>query len=141
MNLQRLHSHHSRCKALVVINLTLMPLVSSSSKEPMSNASAAFTSPLGGIKGGEYCRCGGRKKNTCGFQKEAVTGEKNGRLGATGTLLDLCSSVFKITQTLAIHPSFTSMRFSPIAVVYFNFYFCNITQHLFHSIHNKTSDL
>lgn len=33
---------------------TLMPLVSSSSKEPMSKASAAFTSPRGGIKGGEY---------------------------------------------------------------------------------------
>lgn len=52
------HGHHSRCEELVLINLTLMPLVSSSSKEPMSNASAAFTSPLGGIKGGEYCREG-----------------------------------------------------------------------------------
>lgn len=46
--------------------LTLMPLVSSSSKEPMSKASAAFTSPLGGIKGGEYCRRreGGRVETT-----------------------------------------------------------------------------
>lgn len=33
---------------------TLMPFVSSSSKEPMSKASAALTSPLGGIRGGEY---------------------------------------------------------------------------------------
>lgn len=56
-------ANHSRCKELVVVNLTLIPLVSSSSKEPMSNASAAFTSPLGGIKGGEYCREG----KTCGF--------------------------------------------------------------------------
>lgn len=38
-----------------------MPLVSSSSKEPMSKASAAFTSPLGGIKGGEYCGRRGRR--------------------------------------------------------------------------------
>lgn len=38
----------------------MMPLVSSSSKEPMSKASAAFTSPLGGIKGGEYCGRRGR---------------------------------------------------------------------------------
>lgn len=35
---------------------TLMPFVSSSSKEPMSKASAAFTSPRGGIRGGGYCR-------------------------------------------------------------------------------------
>lgn len=35
-----------------------MPFVSSSSKEPMSKASAAFTSPRGGISGGGYC--GGR---------------------------------------------------------------------------------
>lgn len=33
---------------------TLMPLVSSSSNEPMSKASAALTSPRGGIKGGGY---------------------------------------------------------------------------------------
>lgn len=37
---------HHRC--------TLMPLVSSSSNEPMSKASAALTSPRGGIKGGGY---------------------------------------------------------------------------------------
>ena len=37
--------------------LTLIPFTSSSSKEPMSKASAALTSPLGGIKGGGYfCR-------------------------------------------------------------------------------------
>ncbi len=42
---------------------TLMPLVSSSSKEPMSKASAAFTSPLGGIKGGEYCRQGTEERD------------------------------------------------------------------------------
>uniref|UniRef100_A0A182V7F3 Uncharacterized protein n=1 Tax=Anopheles merus TaxID=30066 RepID=A0A182V7F3_ANOME len=35
-------------------SVSLMPLVSSSSNEPMSNASAAFTSPLGGISGGVY---------------------------------------------------------------------------------------
>ncbi len=34
---------------------TLIPLVSSSSKEPMSKASAALTSPLGGMRGGGYC--------------------------------------------------------------------------------------
>ena len=34
---------------------TLIPFVSSSSKEPMSKASAAFTSPRGGINGGGYC--------------------------------------------------------------------------------------
>lgn len=33
---------------------TLMPLVSSSSKEPISKASAALTSPRGGIRGGGY---------------------------------------------------------------------------------------
>uniref|UniRef100_A0A6B0UZ86 Putative secreted protein n=1 Tax=Ixodes ricinus TaxID=34613 RepID=A0A6B0UZ86_IXORI len=38
-------------------SVSLIPLVSSSSKEPMSKASAAFTSPLGGIRGGGYfCR-------------------------------------------------------------------------------------
>ena len=36
---------------------TLMPLVSTSSKFPMSKVSAAFTSPLGGNKGGESCVC------------------------------------------------------------------------------------
>lgn len=35
---------------------TLIPFVSSSSKEPMSKASAAFTSPRGGISGGGYCK-------------------------------------------------------------------------------------
>jgi len=33
----------------------LIPLTSSSSNEPISNASAAFTSPLGGTSGGGYC--------------------------------------------------------------------------------------
>lgn len=33
---------------------TLIPLVSSSSNEPISKASAALTSPRGGIKGGGY---------------------------------------------------------------------------------------
>jgi len=38
-------------------NLTLIPFVSSSSKDPMSKASAALTSPRGGINGGGYfCR-------------------------------------------------------------------------------------
>jgi len=32
----------------------LIPLTSSSSNEPISKASAALTSPLGGIKGGGY---------------------------------------------------------------------------------------
>lgn len=35
-------------------SVNLIPLVSSSSNEPMSNASAAFTSPRGGINGGVY---------------------------------------------------------------------------------------
>lgn len=35
----------------------------------MSKASAAFTSPLGGIKGGEYYRWG---ESTDGFQSGAV---------------------------------------------------------------------
>ena len=39
---------------LRVYLLTLIPFTSSSSKEPMSKASAAFTSPLGGINGGGY---------------------------------------------------------------------------------------
>ena len=38
------------------LSQSLMPFVSSSSKLPMSNASAAFTSPLGGINGGTYCK-------------------------------------------------------------------------------------
>jgi len=33
---------------------TFMPLVSSSSNEPISNASAALTSPRGGMRGGGY---------------------------------------------------------------------------------------
>ena len=37
------------------MNITLMPLTSSSSNEPISNASAALTSPLGGTSGGGYC--------------------------------------------------------------------------------------
>lgn len=38
-------------------SVSLIPFVSSSSKEPMSKASAALTSPRGGIKGGVYfCR-------------------------------------------------------------------------------------
>ena len=32
--------------------LTLIPFVSSESNEPMSKASAALTSPLGGMRGG-----------------------------------------------------------------------------------------
>lgn len=35
-------------------SVSLIPLVSSSSKEPISKASAAFTSPRGGISGGVY---------------------------------------------------------------------------------------
>lgn len=35
-------------------SVSLIPFVSSSSKEPMSKASAALTSPRGGIKGGVY---------------------------------------------------------------------------------------
>lgn len=38
-----------------------MPLVSSSSNEPMSKASAALTSPRGGIKGGGYWKSGRRR--------------------------------------------------------------------------------
>lgn len=49
---------------------TLMPLVSSSSKEPMSKASAAFTSPLGGIKGGEYCGRRGRTETRISAKKK-----------------------------------------------------------------------
>lgn len=49
-----------------------MPLVSSSSNEPISNASAAFTSPLGGIRGGVYfckytCCQSSPAKNGCSF--------------------------------------------------------------------------
>lgn len=68
----------------VEVSFTLMPLVSSSSKEPMSKASAAFTSPLGGIKGGEYYR--GRERAERWFsegcseeeewQKDKVTEEE-----------------------------------------------------------------
>lgn len=79
MNFWRLCSHHSWCKVLVVINLTLMPLVSSSSKEPMSNASAAFTSPLGGIKGGEYCRYGGGRTHVV-FRRRQWQGRRMGGL-------------------------------------------------------------
>lgn len=51
---------------------TLMPLVSSSSNEPISKASAAFTSPLGGIRGGVYfcrytCCQSSPEKNGCSF--------------------------------------------------------------------------
>ena len=35
-------------------SVSFKPLVSSSSKDPMSKASAALTSPLGGIRGGGY---------------------------------------------------------------------------------------
>lgn len=46
---------------------TLIPFVSSSSKEPMSKASAAFTSPRGGISGGGYCgRTGAGHQNGAG---------------------------------------------------------------------------
>lgn len=49
-----------------------MPLVSSSSNEPISNASAALTSPLGGIRGGVYfckytCCQSSPSKNGCSF--------------------------------------------------------------------------
>ena len=36
-------------------SLTLTPLVSSESNDPISNASAALTSPLGGMSGGLTC--------------------------------------------------------------------------------------
>lgn len=36
------------------VSVSLIPFVSSSSNEPISNASAAFTSPRGGINGGVY---------------------------------------------------------------------------------------
>lgn len=35
-------------------SVSLIPLVSSSSNEPISNASAALTSPRGGMSGGVY---------------------------------------------------------------------------------------
>ena len=58
-------------------HLTLMPLVSSSSKEPMSKASAALTSPLGGMSGGGYfCRYTWVQstplKNGCSFTSWAL---------------------------------------------------------------------
>ena len=51
-------SKHCQC--------TLMPLVSSSSNEPMSKASAALTSPRGGIKGGGYWKSQRRKVQLLG---------------------------------------------------------------------------
>ena len=47
---------------------TLMPLVSSSSNEPMSKASAALTSPRGGIKGGGYWKSQRRRVRLPGDQ-------------------------------------------------------------------------
>jgi len=57
-------------------SVSLIPFVSSSSKEPMSKASAALTSPRGGIKGGVYfCRytcCQSIPlKNGCAFNSSA----------------------------------------------------------------------
>ena len=44
--------HNDNDKKVLNHPPTLTPLTSSSSNEPMSNASAAFTSPRGGISGG-----------------------------------------------------------------------------------------
>lgn len=111
LQLWALYRQHLWCKEVadkcsmgcVRVCFTLMPLVSSSSKEPMSKASAAFTSPLGGIKGGEYYR---RRERTQRWfsercSKEEIDGDKggwrrNGRVWAeqgdsptaAGTLLD-----------------------------------------------------
>lgn len=56
---------------------TLMPLVSSSSKLPISKASAALTSPLGGTMGGvyfcKYTSCQSvPSKNACSFNSLAL---------------------------------------------------------------------
>lgn len=61
-----------------------MPLVSSSSNEPMSNASAALTSPLGGIRGGVYfCKytcCQSRPaKKGCSFNSSDLQNEINNK--------------------------------------------------------------
>lgn len=48
-----IHSEYSR-NPIPGSEHTLMPLVSSSSNEPISKASAALTSPRGGIRGGGY---------------------------------------------------------------------------------------
>ena len=53
---------------------TLIFFVSSSSKFPMSKASAALTSPLGGMRGGSSCVC------VCG----CVCGEGGGGGGGGG---------------------------------------------------------
>ena len=56
---------------------TLIPFVSSSSKLPMSKASAALTSPRGGMSGGVYfwwytCCQSMPAKNTCSFTSSAL---------------------------------------------------------------------
>lgn len=61
-------------------SVSLMPLVSSSSKEPISKASAAFTSPLGGMRGGVYfwrytCCQSMPAKKVCSFTSSALLGE------------------------------------------------------------------
>lgn len=61
--------------------ITLIPLVSSSSNEPMSKASAALTSPRGGISGGVYfCRytcCQSMPlKNGCSLTSSALEKDK-----------------------------------------------------------------
>lgn len=57
-------------------SVSLIPFVSSSSKEPMSKASAALTSPRGGINGGVYfsrytCCQSIPLKNGCAFNSSA----------------------------------------------------------------------
>lgn len=61
---------------------TLIPFVSSSSKEPMSKASAAFTSPRGGISGGGYCG-----RTGAGHQHGAETAQHSASPGPHSYLL------------------------------------------------------
>ena len=53
----RRHTGTTLTQHKICLQRTLIPFVSSSSNDPMSKASAALTSPLGGINGGGYfCR-------------------------------------------------------------------------------------
>lgn len=70
-------------------SVSLIPLVSSSSNEPISNASAAFTSPRGGISGGVYvwiytwCQSI-PAKNLCSFTSSALYEETNNCIESCG---------------------------------------------------------
>lgn len=102
-----------------------MPLVSSSSKEPMSKASAAFTSPLGGINGGEYYRRRERTERWCSersSEEEVTESDKEEQHQWSSVLCRFKQrdTVFAFTAVINIFRGYTATvctRWDPVCCI------------------------